>query len=44
MNDRASHPTGAPRFRLSEDWAATVLGLVLLAASLIGIIPTGLVP
>ncbi|BCJ67152.1 hypothetical protein [Polymorphospora rubra] len=28
----------------NEDWAATVLGLVLLALVLLGVIPTGLVP
>ncbi|WP_269745536.1 hypothetical protein [Thermobifida cellulosilytica] len=44
MNDRAPERAGAARFRISEDWAATIVGLVLLAASLVGLIPAGLVP
>ncbi|MFC4585170.1 hypothetical protein [Sphaerisporangium corydalis] len=28
----------------NEDWAATILGLVLLALVITGVIPTGLVP
>ena len=30
--------------RINEDWAATILGLVLLALALVGAIPAGLVP
>ncbi|GGO22779.1 hypothetical protein GCM10010116_45990 [Microbispora rosea subsp. aerata] len=39
-------PTVAEHTRaaLNEDWAATIVGLVLLALVLIGVIPTGLVP
>jgi hypothetical protein len=29
---------------LNEDWAATILGLVLLALVLIGFIPEGVIP
>ncbi|GIH27507.1 hypothetical protein Aph01nite_58170 [Acrocarpospora phusangensis] len=32
------------RAAFNEDWAATVLGLLLLVLVLTGIIPTGLVP
>ncbi|MFI7023849.1 hypothetical protein [Micromonospora sp. NPDC049900] len=32
------------RFAINEDWAATLLGLALLALVLIGVIPAGLVP
>lgn len=34
----------ALRAVLSEDWLATAVGLLLLAAVLTGVIPTGLVP
>ncbi|GAB3160936.1 hypothetical protein OHB01_31500 [Microbispora hainanensis] len=39
-------PTVAEHTRtaFNEDWAATIVGLVLLALVLIGVIPTGLVP
>jgi hypothetical protein len=39
-------PTVAEHTRaaVNEDWAATIVGLVLLALVLIGVIPTGLVP
>lgn len=38
-------PTGTEsRIAISEDWAATILGLVLLILVLTGVIPTGLVP
>lgn len=33
-----------PRWRLGEDWAATITGLVLLGLALVGIIPAGLIP
>lgn len=39
--------SGQPRprhVRLDEDWAATILGLVLLIAVLIGLIPEGVIP
>ncbi len=32
------------RIQFSEDWAATVVGLVLIVLVLAGVIPTGLVP
>ncbi|GAA0999159.1 hypothetical protein GCM10009555_099800 [Acrocarpospora macrocephala] len=32
------------RTAFNEDWAATILGLVLLVLVLTGVIPTGLVP
>ena len=32
------------RLSISEDWAATVVGLALIALTLAGVIPTGLVP
>ncbi|HHW83179.1 MAG TPA: hypothetical protein GX743_05095 [Actinomycetales bacterium] len=45
----AAEPEGAdPRetgkFSITEDWAATILGLTLLALALTGIIPAGLIP
>ncbi|GAA0988057.1 MULTISPECIES: hypothetical protein [Nocardiopsidaceae] len=43
----ASTPEPAPprpRWRIGEDWAATVTGLVLLGLALLGVIPAGLVP
>lgn len=45
MSEAPSTPTAAkPRFRLSEDWAATLTGLVLLGLCLLGAIPAGLIP
>ncbi|MEV8373345.1 hypothetical protein AB0P21_11445 [Kribbella sp. NPDC056861] len=32
------------RIHLTEDWLATIAGLVLVALVLTGVIPTGLVP
>lgn len=40
----ADPPPAVARFTVNEDWAATILGLVLLTLVLIGVIPTGLVP
>ena len=37
-------PERAVRRLASEDWAATVLGLVLLALALVGVITKGMVP
>ena len=34
----------AVRRSISEDWAATILGLVLLGLALVGVITKGLVP
>lgn len=39
----ASRPERS-RFRLSEDWAAAITGLVLLILAIIGVIPAGLIP
>jgi hypothetical protein len=36
--------SSARRFTLNEDWAATIIGLVLLALVLTGAIPGWLVP
>ncbi|MFF0573367.1 hypothetical protein ACFY19_38895 [Streptosporangium saharense] len=45
----AERPGASPvetegRAAVNEDWAATVVGLVLLALVLFGVIPVGLVP
>ncbi|TDT33335.1 hypothetical protein ACF3NT_04635 [Naumannella halotolerans] len=32
------------KFSISEDWAAVVVGLALLAAALTGLIPDGVIP
>lgn len=39
-------PAASPRskWRPSEDWAATITGLVLLGLALVGVIPAGLIP
>ncbi len=45
MSEAPSTPTPArSRPRLSEDWAATLTGLVLLGLCLLGAIPAGLIP
>lgn len=49
MSETPSTPTpeSAPArsgFRLGEDWAATITGLVLLGLALVGVIPAGLIP
>lgn len=51
MTDNRATPDAVPpptepdsRLAFNEDWAATALGLVLLALVLLGVIPTGLVP
>ncbi|MDG4797465.1 hypothetical protein [Micromonospora sp. WMMD1082] len=41
---RPSPTAPETRFALNEDWAATILGLVLLGLVLVGAIPAGLVP
>jgi hypothetical protein len=40
------HTPGPPPWAalLTEDWAATLVGLLLLVLVLTGVIPTGLVP
>lgn len=37
-------PDGHGKFSLNEDWAATVVGLLLVAAALLGLLPEGIVP
>ncbi|SDQ79911.1 hypothetical protein [Thermostaphylospora chromogena] len=37
-------PATGRRRSIDEDWAATILGLVLLVLVIAGVIPTGLVP
>ena len=52
MSDRPRFPwrfadsavTAARRLALNEDWAATVVGLLLLALVLTGLLPGWLVP
>ncbi|MFI6266972.1 hypothetical protein [Micromonospora sp. NPDC051006] len=46
LDDPSSAPptVSESRFALNEDWAATLLGLLLLGLVLLGVIPTGLVP
>ncbi|HEY8474116.1 MAG TPA: hypothetical protein VIL37_15975 [Natronosporangium sp.] len=39
----SAQPPPAGR-RIDEDWAATILGLVLLVLVLVGAIPTGVIP
>lgn len=40
----ATDPREAGKFSISEDWAATILGLTLLVLAFSGIIPEGLIP
>ncbi|GLU48587.1 hypothetical protein [Nocardiopsis ansamitocini] len=44
MSNDEPEKSAPVRPRISEDWAATITGLVLLAAALVGLIPAGLVP
>lgn len=37
-------PDAYGKFSLSEDWLAVIVGLLLLSAALLGLIPEGLVP
>ena len=43
---KAAAPTAAPAggLRINEDWAATLVGLVLVVLVLVGIIAKGMVP
>jgi hypothetical protein len=36
--------SASPRWTVNEDWAATIVGLVLLALVLAGVITKGMVP
>ena len=40
----AAPPDDAGKFPISEDWLAVIVGLVLLALALTGLIPQGLIP
>ena len=37
-------PSEDRRWRINEDWAATIVGLLILLVVLIGLVPKGLVP
>ena len=37
-------PNADGKFSISEDWLAVIVGLVLLALALTGLIPQGLIP
>jgi uncharacterized integral membrane protein len=40
----ASTPPQAGGWRINEDWAATVVGLILVVLVLVGIIGKGIIP
>lgn len=42
--DQEDLPTDHGKFSISEDWLATVVGLLLMALVLIGAIPLGVIP
>ena len=42
--EEPSAPPGGRGWTLNEDWAATILGLVLLILVITGVIPVGVVP
>ncbi|WP_279339498.1 hypothetical protein [Sphaerisporangium perillae] len=44
MSEVEPPTSGESRTALNEDWAATIVGLVLLVLIITGVIPTGLVP
>ncbi|GGK97238.1 hypothetical protein Sme01_35690 [Sphaerisporangium melleum] len=44
MSTQEPPTSGESRTALNEDWAATIVGLVLLVLVITGVIPTGLVP
>lgn len=44
MSDPEPPTSQESRTAFNEDWAATILGLLLLVLVLTGVIPTGLVP
>lgn len=41
---RPDDVSGVARSWLTEDWAAVIVGLALIAAVLIGVIPGGVIP
>jgi hypothetical protein len=47
MSEERTVPAEAPtpgRFRVNEDWAATLVGLVLVLLAIAGIIGKGIIP
>ncbi|HZK04627.1 MAG TPA: hypothetical protein VFC82_02130 [Actinomycetaceae bacterium] len=42
--DPGTDPRADGKFSINEDWAATILGLVLLVLALTRVIPPGLIP
>ncbi|KAF0847190.1 hypothetical protein [Nocardia caishijiensis] len=44
MSQAETEPRPGSAFRWNEDWAATVVGLVLIGLVLVGAIPEWLVP
>ncbi|MFD1939272.1 MULTISPECIES: hypothetical protein [Nonomuraea] len=44
MSEHETTTEGESRAALSEDWAATIVGLALLLLVIAGVIPTGVIP
>ncbi|MEU6742581.1 hypothetical protein [Streptosporangium sandarakinum] len=44
MSEQEPPTGGESRTALTEDWAATILGLVLVLLAVTGVIPAGVVP
>ena len=44
MSENESTPRAERRWRVNEDWAATIVGLAILLVVLLGLVPKGLVP
>lgn len=44
VNEDANAPDDHGKFSLSEDWIATIIGLVLLGACLLGFINPEIIP
>ncbi len=42
--ERPDHPDDHKRFSLGEDWIATLVGLVLFTACMVGLIAPELIP
>jgi hypothetical protein len=42
--DERQTPDASPAPRISEDWAATILGLVLIVLAMVGVITKAMVP
>lgn len=43
-SERPEYPDDHKRFSLNEDWAATIVGLVLFLACLLGLLTPELIP